>query len=147
MTELPIRSGPTIKEIIDSAFSAMGTSDTMFGHTENEYADALASLNLMMSEWPFDQLGYVIEDEAGMRVEEQSGIERKHLSAIAYALAERMAPTFGKTLAPEARKAKNHTYSRLCAAVTVIPEARFAGNTPIGNGYRYAGRTFFPKAS
>lgn len=147
MTTLPIPSGPTIKEIIDLAFNAMGSSDTMFGHTENEYVDALTSLNAMMSEWPFDQLGYIIEDAAGVRTEEESGIARQHMTAVAYALAERMAPTFGKTLAPETRKVKNRSYSTLCNAVQTIPEAQYADNTPRGSGHRWLrGRTYFPLA-
>lgn len=147
MTTLPIPSGPTIKEIIDLAFNAMGSSDAMFGHTENEYRDALVSLNSMMSEWPFDQLGYIVEDATGVRTEEESGINRGNMTAVSYALAERMAPTFGKVLAPEARKTKNRTYSRLCAAVGTIPDAQFSDNTPRGSGHRYYGRTYFPKAS
>ena len=147
MTTLPIPSGPTIKEIIDQAFNAMGTSDAMFGHTENEYRDMVVSLNAMMSEWPFDQLGYIVEDAAGLRIEEESGIARQYQTAVAYALAERAAPTFGKVLARETRKVKNRTYSRLCNSVSVIPEAQFADNTPRGNGHRYWRRTFFPRAS
>ena len=147
MTTIPIPAGPTIKEIIDTAFAAMGTSDAMFGHTEVEYQDAVISLNSMMSEWPFDQLGYIIEDAAGLRLEEESGIARQHMTAVAYCLAERMAPSFGKALPVEARKVKNTTYSRLCGAVQTIPDAQFADNTPRGSGHRYYGRTYFPKAS
>ncbi|RPF70447.1 packaged DNA stabilization gp4 family protein [Aurantiacibacter spongiae] len=142
MTALPIPSGPTIREIIDFAFAAMGTSDAMFGHSENEYAAALTSLNAMMSEWPFDQLGYIFEDAAGVRLEEESGIARQHMAAVGYALAERMAPSMGKTLTPETRRIKGQTYSRLCAAVADIPAAQYAENTP--TGYRY-GRTYFAR--
>lgn len=135
-TEIPIPSGPTIKEIVDRAFAAMGTSDAMFGRTENEYQDAVLALNGMMEEWPFDQLGYIVEDQAGLRLEEESGIDRKFMTAVAYTLAERMGPTFGKTLSPHAMKTKNSTYSRLCSAVAVIPAAEYAPGTPRGNGHR-----------
>lgn len=143
MVEIPIPSGPTIKEIIDQAFAAMGTSDAMFGRSENEYQDALVSLNAMMSEWPFDRLGYIIEDAAGLRAEEESGIERRHQTAVAYSLAERMAPTFGKQLAAEARKIKNRSYSRMCADVSTIPALGFASGTVMGSGH--LGRTYLPR--
>lgn len=146
MTVIPVPAGPTIKEIIDTAFSAMGTSDVMFGHTETEYQDAVLALNGMMSEWPFNLLGYIIEDAAGLRLEEESGIDRTYMTAVAYSLAERMAPSFGKGLTAEARKIKNQTYSRLCGAVQPIPAAQFADNTPRGSGHRYYRRTYFPKA-
>lgn len=147
MTEIPVPSGPTVKEIIDSAFSAMGTSDSMFGHTENEYRDGVLALNAMMSEWPFNLLGYIAEDAAGLRLEEESGIDRQYQTAVAYTLAERMAPSFGKTLSIEARKTKNRTYSRLCSAVTPIPAAEYADNTVRGSGHRRSGRTFFVRTS
>jgi len=147
MTEIPIPAGPTIKEIIDASFSAMGTSDAMFGHTETEYQDAVLALNGMMSEWPFNLLGYIVEDAAGLRLEEESGIDRAYMAAVAYSLAERMAPSFGKMLTPEARRVKNQTYSRLCGAVQAIPEAQFGDNTPRGSGHRYYRRTYFPAAS
>ena len=143
MTVLPIPSGPTIREIIDLAFNAMGSSDAMFGRTENEYSEALMSLNAMMAEWPFDALGFVVEGIESGRIGEESGIARKHLVAVAYALAERMAPTFGKTLAPEARRTKNRAFSTLCAAATAIPEARYADGTARGMGSRWRGRFFY----
>lgn len=146
-TELPIPSGPTIKEIVDLAFSAVGSSDIMFGNTENEYADAVNSLNAMMSEYPFDQLGYVVEDAAGVRLEEESGIARAYQVAVAYSLAERMAPGMGVSMSARALKTKNNAYSRLCAAVATIPEAEYSPGTPRGIGHRHAVRSspFFPE--
>ena len=132
-TRLPIPSGPTNKEIIDRAFQAMGTSSAMFGRSEDEYAEAMLALNAMMEEWPFNLTGFIIEDAAGLRIEEESGIARKHLNAVAYSLAESMAPTFGKPLAPEARKIKNRSYSRLCSDVAVIPQAQFPAGTARGS--------------
>src|SRR5690606_25386143 len=143
-TGLPIPSGPTNKEIIDRAYQIIGLSDSMFGRTPEEYASAMLPLGGMMLEWPFDQLGFIFEDAAGLRPEEESGIDRKYLEAVAYALAERIAPTIGKTLPPEARKPKNTTYSALCAAVRVATPAEYADGTPMGAGHRHYGRTYFP---
>lgn len=143
MTELPIPSGPTNREIIDRAYQILGMSDALFGRTQEEYASALLPLGGMMLEWPFDQLGYIYEDAAGLRVEEESGIDRKWLDAVAYDLAERLAPTIGKSLSSEARKQKNRLYSRLCGDVSVIEAAQFADGTVTGAGNLYSGRTYF----
>lgn len=144
-TTLPIPSGPTNKEIIDRAYQALGISDAMFGRTPEEYAEAVLVLGGMAEEWPFDQIGFVVEDAAGLRAEEESGIARKWLNAVAHALAEQLAPTVGKTLTPEARKVKNRSYSQLCAAVAVIPQAEYADATPRGAGWS-RGRTYWPVA-
>ena len=146
-TEIPIPAGPTVKEILDLAFGAMGTSDVMFGRTENEYEEAAQSLNAMMAEWPFDQTGYIFEDAAGLRIEEEGGIARSNMTAVAYTLAERLASSLGKSLSPEARKTKNRAYSRLCASVSTIPEAKHAPGTARGSGHRYAASVFFPAES
>ena len=148
MTTLPIPSGPTNKELIDRAYQVIGISDAMFGRTPEEYAEAVIILGAMAEEWPFDQLGFIVEDAAGLRVEEESGIARKHMNAVAHYLAEQLAPIHGKTLTPEARKVKNRTYSALCAEVNDPPPAEFADGTIRGSGARgdryYRRSAFFP---
>jgi hypothetical protein len=145
-TELPIPSGPTNKEIIDRAYQVLGLSDSMFGRTPEEYASAMLPLGGMMLEWPFDQLGYWFEETPGGRVEEESGISRKYLDTVAHSLAERVGPTIGKSLSPEASKVKNVLYSRLCADVRVATPAQYAAATPTGAGARRYAGTYFPPA-
>ena len=145
MTTLPIPSGPTNREIIDRAYQVLGQSNAMFGRTDEDYAEAVHALGAMAEEWPFNLLGFIVENEPGLRVDEESGISREWLNAVAYALAEQMAPTAGKTLSAEARKQKNRSYSRLCAAVAVIPQAEYADATVRGSGWR-RGRTYWPPA-
>ena len=145
MTALPIPSGPTNREIIDRAYQVLGQSAKMFGHTEEDYADAVLTLGSMMADWPFNQISFIVDDAAGLRTEEESGIDRRWMDAVAYSLAERMAPTSGKTLSPEARKAKNRTYASLCGAVQVEQTAEFADATPRGAGWN-RGRTYWPPA-
>lgn len=144
-TTLPVPTGPTNKQIIDRAYQALGVSDTMFGRTPEEYGSAFALLRPMMAEWPFDQLGFISEDEAGSRVDEESGIAFKWLNAVALTLAEHIAAEIGKTMAPEARKQKNRAYSALCSAVAVIPRAEYADGTITGQGWK-RGRSYFPAA-
>lgn len=136
--EIPIPSGPTNREIIDRAYRSLALKDSMFGRTAEEYATGVEILASMMLESPFDKLGYVQQDGGeGNRVEAESGIERKWLEAVGLMLAERLAPTIGKTLSPHTEKARARAYSQLCAAVMTIPEAKYADGTPRGAGARY----------
>jgi len=136
MTTLPIPSGPTNREIIDRAYQALGISDTTFGLSESEYAAAMLPLGGMMLEWPYDMTGYIHEDAAGLRVQEESGVPRRWLDAVAYGLAERLAPTIGKSLPPEARKVKATQYSRLCAAAQFAHVVDIPDSLPLGAGRR-----------
>jgi hypothetical protein len=136
-TVLPIPSGPTNREIIDRAYKAMGAGARGFGLPAEDYADAVDVLSSMMLESPFDLLGYVQQDGGeGNRVEDESGIARKYLEPVALMLAERIAPTIGKTLAPHTLAAKRRAYSLLCAAVVTIPDAKYQDGTPRGLGHR-----------
>lgn len=135
MTALPIPSGPTNREIIDRAYQVLGVSDAMFGRTEEEYASALLPLGGMMLEPPFNLLGYDGYD-GGLKVEEESGIDRQWLEAVAYGLAERIGPTIGKTLSPNAEKVKNRLLARITATFAVVPSMEFAAGTPRGSGNR-----------
>ena len=137
-TVLPIPAGPTNREIVDRAYRSMGLSDSMFGRTPEEYATGVELLSSMMLEAPFDRLGYVQWDGGeGNRVEEESGINRKWLEAVGLMLAERLAPVIGKQLSPHMLAAKARAYSRLCAEVVTVPDARYADGTPRGQGARF----------
>lgn len=137
-TVLPIPSGPTNREIIDRAYRSLGLKDSMFARTAEEYQEGVEVLASMMLESPFDQLGYVqFSGGEGNRVEEESGIDRKWLEAVALSLAERLAPMIGKTLSPHTLKAKVRAYSQLCASVVAVPEAVHRPGTPRGAGARY----------
>jgi hypothetical protein len=147
VTTLPIPGGPTNREIIDLAYLALGVSDNMFGQPPEAYASAARQLRAMMGEWPFNLLGYINEEEPGLRVEEESGIAQSHLTAVAYALAEMIGAGIGKSLSAEARRLKNGSYSRLCSAVGRPPITKYGDVTFTGSGGRrwgYRGRTYFP---
>ncbi len=148
MTEIPIPAGPTNRELIDLAYLGLAMSDAMFGRTPEEYASAGVLLRAMMAEWPFNLLGFIQEDGAGLRIEEESGIPRQYAQAVALSLAERLAPAIGKSMAPEARKRLARSFSLLCGAVATIPEAQYADATVMGSGHRRFryGRTYFPQA-
>ena len=128
---LPIPGGPTNKEIIDHAYMSLGVSDSMFGRTDEEYAAALMLLRGMMGEWPFTALSF---DDAVADVGEESGIERRWLSAVAYSLAERIGATIGKALVPQFARIKTRSFSELCAALGNQSRVQYARRTAAGAG-------------
>lgn len=142
---LPIPGGLLNKEIIDLAYTVLGVSDAMFGRTDEEYASAMTMLRAMMGEWPFDQLGF---DTGDARVGSESGIEAKWLTVCGYALALRIGPAIGKTLAPNAQGVHNRAYSALCAAYAVPGQSAWSPGTARGQGHRVGwgdGGTYFAR--
>lgn len=136
---LPIPGGPLNKEIIDHAYLSIGVSDSMFGRTDDEYAAGLSHLRAQMQEWPYSTLGF---DDAGAAVGEESGIERRWLSAVAYGLGERIGSTIGKPLNPQFARIKARAYSELCAYAGNQSSVTLAPGQPYGAGHRGAWRTF-----
>ncbi len=144
MTEIPIPAGPTNKELIDLAYLGIAISDAMFGRTPEEYASGGVLLRAMMAEWPYNLLGFIQEDGAGLRIEEESGIARAYSQAVALGLAERIAPSIGKEMTGAAVKAKARSFSLLCGLAAVAPDAAYADATFMGSGQRRYRRTYFP---
>lgn len=138
---LPIPGGLLNKDIVDLGYTVLGLSDSMFGRTDEEYAKGMLLLRAMMDEYPFDQLGF---DSDNARIGEESGVDKKWLTALGYSLAQRLATALNKTLKPNAQATLNRSYSRLCSSVAVITEAGHALGTPAGSGHRYPVRqTYF----
>lgn len=136
-TELAIPGGLSNKEIIDLGFQSEGVSDVFFGRTAEEYAGGMTQLRAMCGEWPFDQLGF---DDAVASIEEESGIERKWLTAVGYSLGKRLAGSMRRPFPPESEKTLARAYSSLCAAVGNQSTVPFAHGTPRGAGARWANR-------
>ncbi len=139
MTEIPIPTGPTNKEIIDLAYLGLGLSDAMFGRTDDEYAGAMVLLRAMMGEYPFDQIGY---DMTEARLDEKSNIAAKWLTAVAYSLTERLASATNKPVPANTAKVKANAFSRLCSGVNVTPAMTYAQGTPAGSGRRWNSLTY-----
>ena len=144
MTTLPIPGGFSNKEAIDAAYLALGISDAMFGRTAEEYAAGMTLLRMMMKEWPFDQLGF---DDSVATIGEESGVDRKWLTAVSYNLADRIGGTINKQIRPGSTAAKARAYSALCAAVGNQFTITFASGTARGSGHRNStGSTYFSEA-
>lgn len=133
---------PLKRDIVEMAFGDLAMSGYEFGRTPEEVKDALNRLDALMSEWPFDQLGYLQADYGAGSGEDSSGIARKHLRAVAGSLALDLAGMMGTTLAKEPAARIAQAVSRLYSSseVAVIPTMPHSSGTPAGAGSR--GRTF-----
>lgn len=140
MSVIPVPTGPTNRELVDGAYTALGLSDSMFGRTAEEYASGVAQLRAMMAEHPFDKLGF---DTLGGEIENPSGIADKWRTAVSYALAIRIGASIGAVLKPGAQAVHNRAYSALCAAMATISPAQHFPGSPRGSGHRVDGPAFF----
>lgn len=145
MTEVtvPAPTGLLNKEIVDLAYMALGLNDSMFGRTDEEHAAGMIMLRAMMNEYPFNQLSF---DDADPRIGEDSGIERKYLTAVAYNLAKRIGDTIGKSLKPGAAATHGRSLSALSAEVAPMTETGHALGTPRGAGHRGWRPTYFTES-
>lgn len=139
---LPVSGGLLNKEIIDHAYLSLGVSDAMFGRTDEEYAAGLSHLRALCGEYPYDQLGF---DDAVATVAEESGIDRKWLTAVSTELGVRIGASIGKQLAPAFNRIYATSTSKLHAAVGNKSTVTLAPNQPWGagrRGYGWRGPTF-----
>lgn len=128
---LPV--GPSNAEIVNQAYLLLGVSDALFGRTDEEMAAGILLLRSMMGEWPFDRLVY---DFTSSTPSAASDVGFAHMTAVAASLAERIASATGKQLPVQTRRLRVASYSKLCAAVAVLPDVQFPRNTLAGAGHR-----------
>ena len=148
MTAIPVFGGPSKRSLIQVAYEECGQTGE-FELDPEEYQSAERQLDQMMAElkaiygvdlsYNFPDTG--VSDDAS----EESGIPGEAAAMVSRLLAERIAPSIGKTLAPS--KTRAGALGLLIAQYQAQPTMCFGRGTPIGSGnrpYAYTGRTFFP---
>lgn len=136
-----IDTGRPKRDIIEIAFEECGSAGYEFERTPEEIASALRKLDLMMTEWPFNGLGYAPSAYGAGQPQELSGIPDSAVNTVAMYLAMRIAPNMGATLSGETRAALTRSFNNLCSSVSTIPTQKLAASTPRGAGAR--GRSVF----
>jgi len=145
MTAIPIFGGPSKRDIIQAAYEECGQTGE-FEIDPEEYQSAERKLDQMMAELKAINgidLGYNfpvtgVSDNAT----EESGIPVEAAPSVAALLAVRIAPSIGKTLAPN--KSRASALSTLAAQYQVQPQMAPGRGTPMGAGNRFFRRVFFP---
>lgn len=131
--------GPPKRQIIEMAFSEIGSAGYEFGRTPEEVADALSRLNAMMAEWKtlrgidlgYDQPPYGVGNPDVL-----SGIPHETLNTVASFLALRICPMMGAALSVEAKGNMARSLALLEAHYAQIPTMPLARHTPRGAGRR-----------
>lgn len=139
MTTLPIYAPPTKGDILQMAREACATAGYDFEATPEEDQSQLRQLDAMMAEWEDNEgivLGFNYAGNGYGAINEDSGIPRGALSAVASSLAMRLAPTMGKSMAAEAKAALGRSMGTLRAKYCAIPPMQMGRNTPRGAGNR-----------
>lgn len=117
------------REIVDMAFGELGISD----YEPDEAVKALARLNALAKESPFDLCGYEQPTYGAGLLTDESGVDPAYLSAWATELALRIAPSVGKAASTELKR--NAASARRTLPIS-IPSMSLARNTPRGSGAR-----------
>lgn len=145
MTAIPVFGGPTKRSLIQIAYEDCGQTGE-FELDPEEYQSAERKLDLMMAElkamhgvdlnYNFPVTG--VSDNAT----EESGIPAEAAPAVSSLLAERIAPSIGKTLTSS--KSRGAALAMLIAQYQKQPVMGFGRATPTGAGNRYFYRRYFP---
>ena len=131
---LTIPGGRPKRDIIELAHEFCGLAGFEFEHSPEEIGSALRKLDLMMTEWPWDQLGYNAPVDGKSVPEDASGLADKDVPAVYMHLAMLIAPALGKALSSESKTAMREAFDRLSARYSSVPRGRYAPRTPRGSG-------------
>lgn len=129
-------TGVAKRRLIERAYALIGMSGRIFERSPEQTGEALAVLNDMMREWPWDQLGFTLPSYGEGLPEELSNIPDHAVSAVQYELAKRLAPEYGKTLSPAFMAASARAMAKLHGNVASIPVLKPKYDMPRGQGYR-----------
>jgi hypothetical protein len=139
MPTLPIYAPPTKGDILQMAREALATAGYDFEATPEEDQSQLRQLDAMMAEWEDNEgivLGFNYAGNGYGAINEDSGIPRGCLKAVAVSLALVIAPTMGKSMAAEAKTALARSMSTLRAKYCAIPPMQMGRGTIRGAGNR-----------
>ena len=124
----------TKHSLVSRALEELGMADYIFDATPEELQSFLRRLNAIAAEW--DGQGIRVGYNFGDDINAQAGIPDTADDCFALHLAQRMAPSFGKTVAPETRAAAASAFNALLVSRRVMPEVPLPAGMPIGTGVK-----------
>ena len=101
----------TAYQIVRRALKLATVIDAQEAIDANDSADALETLNGLLAEWHVAEIG--LPDYSLATLQTELASDAADRDALAYALAERIAPEYGKELSPLIMKAAMESMSRL----------------------------------
>lgn len=136
-------STTTKRVLVNMAFEEMTLAGYEFDATPEEQASTMRRLDALMAEWATASLdlGYNFPATFGQGdLEDPTNIPDATVNTVIMQLALRSAPSIGKTLSPESRKALADGMIALRTAYAVIPRVSFPDGTVRGSGRSPWGR-------
>lgn len=138
----------TKRQIVDIAMDALGLGPEVYTLSPDDVAAGVRRLDAMMATWSAQglRMGYPVEvgpDDADPSAD--TGIPASAVEAVALQLAVKMAPSFGKVVAPETRIEATRAKIAIDAVFGQLPpKIGLAAGIPMGAGYRtYNGAGMF----
>jgi len=128
----------TKRELISQAFEEIGLASYAFDLSAEEYESALKRMDMMVSGWTADgvRIGYPLPSSAdGSALDQDSGIPDAAIETLVMNLAMRIAPAYGKQLAPDFMTNAKAAYSNLANKMAYpVLEMQLPGTMPSGAG-------------
>jgi len=122
----------TKREVIQQAYAELGIASYEFDISPEEMQAGLRLLDLQMAEWNIH--GIRVAYNSGDDIAAQTGVPDWAVNALFLTLAVRLAPSLGKTPAPETKAAQKSAHNVLMAKMVMPTEIAPTGYG--GSGYR-----------
>jgi hypothetical protein len=129
--------GYTKRQFITGAFEEIGLADYVFDLQPEQLQSALRRLDAMMMEWNAQgiRLGYPISSSPQESdLDTQTGTPDSAWEAVITNLAVRIAPGYGKTVAPDSKAVAKNAFNTLLQRATFPLEQQLPTTMPIGQG-------------
>jgi hypothetical protein len=131
-------SSSTKGDLVEMAYEELGSAGYEFDHGPDEIASTLRKLDVLMASSTMPNIGYNAPSKiGGSNMLDPSGLPDSTLQAIAIELGLRIAPSWGKTMSSETRKARADGMNALRSMAAVIPKIALRRDTPMGTGNRW----------
>lgn len=126
------------RQFIIQAFEEIGLAAYVFDLTPEQLQSALRRMDAMVGGWNANgvRIGYPLPSNPDdSRLDDDSGVPDFANEAIYLGLAVRLAPSFGKTVAPETKAFADMAYSNMANQVAIpTPERQLPQTMPRGAG-------------
>lgn len=127
------------RDIITEAFNELGLGDYIFDVDPGQAQGALRRLDSMVAMWNRKsiRLGYPLPSGPNSsNMDDETNIQDTDINAVVLNLAVQIAPSFGKQVSVETKRASMEAYNTLLTQATQPREMQFPNNMPIGAGYK-----------
>jgi hypothetical protein len=139
----------TKQQFVEGALGEIGMAAYIFDLTAEQLEDGMHRLDVMMATWSGRgiRLGYPLPASPGdSQLSQDTGVPDSAYEAIIANLAVRLAPGYGKQVAPETKAVAKGAYDVLLAKATMPHERKLPSTMPAGAGNQNWNAPFVPEA-